>query len=239
MVFFILVPGAGGDAWYWHRVVPALAARNYDAVAVDLPAADDTAGLTEYADAVVAAAGDRSDPVLVGQSMAGLTIPLVCDRRPVRMLVLLNAMTPLPGESGGEWWGNTGFERARREQAERDGRRLEDDPDLLDAFFHDVPAEVREEALARGEPSQSGTPFEAPWPMAAWPDVPTRFLAARDDRFFPVEFQRRVVSERLGIPVEEMPGGHLVALSRPDELADRLVAFAQDVASPGGVAPPG
>lgn len=239
MVFFILVPGAGGDAWYWHRVVPALAARNYDAVAVDLPAADDTAGLTEYADAVVAAAGDRSDPVLVGQSMAGLTIPLVCDRRPVRMLVLLNAMTPLPGESGGEWWGNTGFERARREQAERVGRRLEDDPDLLDAFFHDVPAEVREEALARGEPPQSGTPFEAPWPMAAWPDVPTRFLAARDDRFFPVEFQRRVVSERLGIPVEEMPGGHLVALSRPDELADRLVAFAQDVASPGGVAPPG
>jgi pimeloyl-ACP methyl ester carboxylesterase len=66
--------------------------------------------------------------------------------------------------------------------------------------------------------------------MAAWPDVPTRFLVARDDRFFPVELQRRVVSERLGIPVDEMPGGHLVALSRPDELADRLVGYAQDIA---------
>ena len=162
MVSFILVPGAGGDAWYWHRVVPALAARGYDAVAVDLPAADDSAGLTEYANAVVAAAGDRADLVLVGQSMAGLTIPLVCDRRPVRMLVLVNAMTPRVGESGGEWWANTGFERARQEQAERDGRRLEDDPDLLDAFFHDVPPAVREEALARGEPAQSGTPFETP-----------------------------------------------------------------------------
>jgi pimeloyl-ACP methyl ester carboxylesterase len=230
MVSFLLVPGAGGDAWYWHRVVPALAARGYDAVGVALPAGDDSAGLPEYADAVVAAAGARSDLVLVGQSMAGLTIPLVCDRRPVRMLVLLNAMTPRPGESGGEWWGNTGFEQARRDQAERDGRRIEDDPELLDAFFHDVPAEVSQEAFARGEPPQSGTPFAAPWPMAAWPDVPTRFLAARDDRFFPVEFQRRVVSERLGIPVDEMPGGHLVALSRPDELADRLVGYAQELA---------
>jgi pimeloyl-ACP methyl ester carboxylesterase len=230
MVSFLLVPGAGGDAWYWHRVVPALAARGYDAVGVALPAGDDSAGLPEYADAVVAAAGARSDLVLVGQSMAGLTIPLVCDRRPVRMLVLLNAMTPRPGESGGEWWGNTGFEQARRDQAERDGRRIEDDPELLDAFFHDVPAEVSQEAFARGEPPQSGTPFAAPWPMAAWPDVPTRFLAARDDRFFPVEFQRRVVSERLGIPVDEMPGGHLVALSRPVELADRLVAYAQELA---------
>ncbi len=230
MVSFILVPGAGGDAWYWHRVVPELAARGYDAVAVDLPAADDSAGLPEYVDAVTAAAGDRSDLVLVGQSMAGLTIPLVCNRRPVRMLVLLNAMTPRAGESGGQWWANTGFEQARQEQAEHDGRRLEDDPDLLDAFFHDVPPAVREEALARGEPAQSGTPFETPWPMAAWPDVPTRFIAARDDRFFPVEFQRRVVAERLGIPVDEMPGGHLVALSRPVELADRLVAYAQELA---------
>lgn len=235
---FLLVPGAGGDAWYWHRVLPALAARGYDAVAVDLPAADDSAGLTEYAEAVVAAAGDRPDLVVVGQSMAGLTVPLVCERRPVRMLVLLNAMTPRAGESGGEWWVNTGFEQSRRAQAERDGRRLEDDPDLMDAFFHDVPPEVRDEAFARGEPRQSGTPFEAPWPMAAWPDVPTRFLAARDDRFFPVEFQRRVVWERLGIPVDEMPGGHLVALSRPEELADRLVGYAQELAPAEDVASP-
>jgi hypothetical protein len=35
-----------------------------------------------------------------------------------------------------------------------------------------------------------------------------------------------VVPERLGIGVDEMPGGHLVALSRPAELADRLVAYA-------------
>ena len=87
-----------------------------------------------------------------------------------------------------------------------------------------MPADVRAEALS-GEFQQSGTPFGQPWTQP-WPDVPTRFLAARDDRFFPIELQRRVVPERLGVDVDEMPGGHLVALSRPAELAERLVAYA-------------
>lgn len=54
---------------------------------------------------------------------------------------------------------------------------------------------------------------------------PTRVLAGRDDRLFPLEFQRRVAADRLGLEVDEMPGGHLVALSRPGELADRLVGY--------------
>lgn len=219
---FLLVPGAGGDAWYWHRLVAELQRRGHEAIAVDLPAGDDAAGLAEYADAVVAAAGDRTGVLLVAQSMAGFTGPLVCERIPVAQLVLLNAMVPAPGESPGDWWDNTGFAAARQEQADRDGRRLEDDPDMLDAFFHDVPAEVTAEAMTRGALDQSGTPFEQPWPLAAWPDVPTRFLQGRDDRFFPVEFQRRVVRERLGIDLDEMSGGHLVALGHPVELADRL-----------------
>jgi hypothetical protein len=51
---------------------------------------------------------------------------------------------------------------------------------------------------------------------------------ATGDRFFPAEFQRQVARDRLGLSVDEMPGGHLVALSRPDELAARLVAYAAD-----------
>ena len=73
--------------------------------------------------------------------------------------------------------------------------------------------------------AQSGRPFEDPWPLSGWPDVPTRVVAGRDDRFFPIGFQRRVAEERLGLPVDEVPGGHLVALSRPAELADRLVSY--------------
>ena len=230
MTTYLLIPGAGGDAWYWHLLEPELRGRGHEAVAVDLPAADDSAGFSEYADAVVGAIGGRTDLVVVAQSLGGFTAPLVCERVPVDLLVMLNAMVPSPGEPPGEWWSNTGHAKARSEQAARDGRDLAGDEDLLNAFFHDVPPEVTAEAWERGEPRQSGTPFAQPWPLPKWPDVPTRFLQGRDDRFFPVEFQRRVVRERLGIAPDEMAGGHLVALSRPKELADRLEAYREDIA---------
>ena len=225
MTTFVLVPGAGGQAWYWHRVVPELQARGHEAIAVDLPAADDGAGFTEYADAVVAAVGDRRDGlVLVGQSLGGFTVSLVAERVPVDQIVLLNAMVPKPGESAGEWWEATGQAAARARYAEREGRTAEGFDPLVD-FLHDVPPDIVAEAMAGGEIVQSGTPFEAPWPLAAWPDVPTRFLQGREDRFFPLEFQRRVVAERLpGVEIEELPGGHLLALSRPVELAEALIA---------------
>jgi pimeloyl-ACP methyl ester carboxylesterase len=78
--------------------------------------------------------------------------------------------------------------------------------------------------LRRGR-DQSATPTQEPWPLRAWPDVPTRFLLCRDDRLFPAEFMRRVVRERLGITPDEIDGSHCVALSRPKELADRLEAY--------------
>ncbi|NEK57086.1 alpha/beta hydrolase [Geodermatophilus sabuli] len=216
---FVLVPGAGGRAWYWHRLVPELVGRGHEAVPVDLPAGDDAAGLEHYTQAVLdAVPGRRAGPlVVVAQSMGGLTAPLVCRRLPVELLVLLNAMVPRPGETGADWWTATGQAEARAVAAARQGWPLDDD----DAFFGDVPPEVT--AAAMTQPfAQSGTPFGEPWPLTGWPDVPTRVLAARDDRFFPVEFQRRVAAERLGLPVEELPGGHLVALSRPAALAEVL-----------------
>ena len=56
--------------------------------------------------------------------------------------------------------------------------------------------------------------------------MPTRFLLCGDDRFFPPDFFRRLVPDRLGIVPDEMPGSHCVALSRPGELADRLEGYA-------------
>jgi len=221
---YVLIHGAGSDSWYWHLVVPELRARGHDVVAVDLPCDDDSAGLSEYADTVVDAIGDRTDLVVVAQSLGGFTAPLVCDRVPVSLLVLVAAMVPLPGEAPGDWWANTGHEQAKREQAERDGRATDEDDDVFTLFLHDLPPDLAAQAMTKGR-AQSGTPFERPWPLEAWPDVPTKFLLCRDDRFFPAEFMRRVVRERLGITPDEMDGGHLPALSRPKELADRLEAY--------------
>lgn len=204
---YLLVPGAGGQAWLWHRLVPLLP----DALAVELPAADPQAGLAEYADTIVAAAGPDPGPVtVVAQSMGGLSAPLVCDRLDVHELVLLNAMIPTPGETGHEWCAAT-------------GHTLDEPMDAMRHFFHDVPDEVTAQAMAMGESQQTDRPFEDPWPLLAWPDVPTRVLTGSDDRFFPPDFQRRVAQDRLGLPVELVPGGHLAPLSRPAELAAALL----------------
>jgi pimeloyl-ACP methyl ester carboxylesterase len=237
MSTYVLIHGAGSDSWYWHRVVPYLKARGHSVVAPDLPCDDDSAGLAEYTDVVVRAICDphrRPKPlIVVAQSMGGFTAPIVADRIPVDLIVMLNAMIPLPQERLGAWWSLTGFEAARREALAGEGRRPSsnshtDDAvgfDVMRDFFHDVPKDVVEAAFQRGERRQSGTPFGETWPLGAWPPVRTRFLLARDDRFFPADFMRRVVKERLGIVPDEMPGGHLVALSRPEELADRLEAI--------------
>lgn len=224
---FVLVPGAGGRAWYWHLVAPRLRARGHEALPVELPASNDRAGLPQYAAAVVRAIGKR-DParvVLVAQSLAGFTAPLVCERMRVAMLVLVNAMIPRPGETPGEWWENTGHAEAKRRQNVRDGRGAEAPFDPRVEFFHDVPPTVVDEAWAQGEPRQSDTVFGSACGFSTWPTVPTRVLVGRDDRFFPAEFQRRVARERLGISADEMPGGHLLALSQPAELSARLMAY--------------
>jgi len=221
---FVLIPGADGSAWYWHRVAPLLQRLGHEVAAVDLPVADPAAGFDAYVGAVTAAIGGRrGEFTLVAQSLGGFIAPLVARRIPSVQIVLINLMVPLPGESAGDWWESSGQEEARRRHYGRLGLDLPEVFDPMEAFFHDVPADVLAQAIARGEPvTRFDTLFSQPWPLEAWPNVPTRFMQARDDRFFPLEFQRRVVAERLHIPVEELPGGHLVALSQPEEVADRL-----------------
>src|SRR5918998_75251 len=83
MATFALIHGGGDVGWYWHLVERELRERGHDTVAPDLPCDDDTAGLREYTDTVVAAIGDRADDlVVVGTSYGGFTAPLVADRRP-------------------------------------------------------------------------------------------------------------------------------------------------------------
>jgi pimeloyl-ACP methyl ester carboxylesterase len=234
---YALIPGSGGDPWEWHRLVPELASRGHDAIAVRLPAEDDTAGWSEYADAVVDAIGDRANVILVAASMGGFTAPIVCTRRRVDLLVLLNAMIPMPGETFNAWETNTGSGPARREYHTSIGLSQAEAEDDAVIYYHDLPSELRAEAQARTWQDQAMTPLDEPWPLGSWPDVPTRVLAGRHDRMFPLDFQRRVARERLAIEVEEIDGGHMVAMSNPAVLADRLEAYRLEALGEGRDAP--
>jgi pimeloyl-ACP methyl ester carboxylesterase len=212
---FVLIPGAGGEAVYWSRVVPLLERAGHEAIAVGLPGPDPAAGLPAYAEVVVAAAGARSKVVLIAQSLGGFTAPMAAERLPVHEIVLVNAMVPLPGETPGEWWEATGAVE-ERELAARAGGYGEFD--LTSYFFHDVD----EEGRRGGEQQESEAVFGTPCAYDAW-RWPTRVLAGADDRFFPPAFQARVARERLGTAVTLRPGGHLIALSRPAAVAAFLL----------------
>ena len=206
---YVLIPGAGCTSWHWHPVTDELRRRGRDVVAVDLPCEDPSAGLTEYVDAVVDAVGTRTDLVVVAHSLGGFTAPLVCDRLPVRLLVLVAGMIPAPGETFRNWWANT---------------RYVDESTEPDPFFHDLPPELAGEA-ERQLRNQSGGAEDEPWPAPAWPDVPTRFVLGRDDQFFSADFLRRVARERLELEPDEVPGGHFPMLGHPVEVANRLEAY--------------
>ena len=163
-----------------------------------------SAGLTEYADTVVEAIGDRTDLVVAAQSFGAFTAPLVCERVAVDLLVLVAPMIPVPGEAPADYWTDTRYEEEVRE-------RYDDDVAL---FYQDVPPELASEALKHGR-AQSEARMHEPLPLEKWPDVPTRVLLCRDDRLFPAAFLRRVAHERLGITPDEIEGGHTPALSRP------------------------
>jgi pimeloyl-ACP methyl ester carboxylesterase len=150
------------------------------------------------------------DDDTAGLSFGGFTVPLVASRLPTCEMVFLAAMLPKPGEAPSDFWKNT----------EYPGPSVEGD--TTEMFLHDVPADLAEEALRRSR-SQSDARMNEPWPLAEWPSVPSRFILCTEDRFFPPDYLRKVVRDRLGVEPEEIAAGHCVALSRPRELASILV----------------
>jgi pimeloyl-ACP methyl ester carboxylesterase len=208
---FALIHGGGGSAWDWHLVVPELRERGHEAVAVDLPTGEESAGWWDYVDDVVEAVGDRRGVIVVGHSLGGFTAPLVCARIDVDLLVLVAAMIPRPGELFADWWTNTAYEESGEG----------------DVFYHDVPPELAAEAKRR-ERGEDSKALREPWPLETWPDTPTRYLLCRGDRMFPAAWARGHARERLGIEPDEMDGGHYVVLSRPGDLAGRLDGYAAE-----------
>jgi pimeloyl-ACP methyl ester carboxylesterase len=224
MATFVLVHGAGDTGWYWHLAEAELRAKGHDTIAPDLPCDNSTASLDDYAGAVAEAAAGRPDLVIVGQSYGAFSATLAASRLPTRLLVLLAGMIPAPGESPAQWWGNTGCLEAVQAAARLDGGQTGNDDPLI-TYYDGVPRPLAEEALRRGGRGESTVVWDTPWPLDAWPDVPTRFVLCADDRCFPAPFMRQLARRRLGVAADAVPGCHCAALSHPRELAGLLVGY--------------
>jgi len=227
MTDFVLVPGAGGDSFGWHRVLPILQASGARAVAVDLPATDEAAGIAEYADAVVSEARGLDDIVLVAHSMGTYASVVAAERLNARALIFVAGMIPAPGETAGAWWAGSGQTAAQRANDVAEGR----DPDQFDeqeSFWHDVPLDIVAKFVARGPRPQAQRPFDDTWSATRWQTLPIAVVAAEHDRLFPLPFMRRLSRERLGVEPALVRSGHWPSLAAPGELARTLLKIGSE-----------
>jgi pimeloyl-ACP methyl ester carboxylesterase len=230
MTTFALIHGGAHGGWCWELLVPELEARGHGAVTPDLPFEED-AGAKVWAETVIGAldeAGAGNDVVLVGHSLGGMAVPVIASMRPVRRMVFLGAMVPVPGRVYGDYLAQNpdavtftnDFETGEMNssglswEAARDG------------FYNDVPEDVARRAWDRLRPTAL-TVFTEQCPIDRWPDVPSTYILMTEDRAVGPEWSRRVARERLGSDAIELPGSHSPFLSRPAVLADVLVTVSQ------------
>jgi len=225
MSVFALVHGSCQDAWVWHKVNPLLRSRGHKVVTMDLPLSDSGAGANAYADAVVSALGNLDEPpIVVGHSMAGMVIPVVASRRPVRLLVFLAAAIPKLGWSL--------FDRFRGEEHDmfqpdwpgKDPSRNRQH--ALDYLFHDCDRTLAEEAITHLPPQASSCVATETPPLEKWPAVPSQSIVCAEDRTLNPRWSRGASRGLLGVEPIEIPGGHCPFLSRPDLLAAELAGLA-------------
>lgn len=225
-----LVHGSYHGAWCWDFLRPELERLGHRVVTIDLPISDPTLGAADYAAAIDDALDPRSEPMIVGHSMAGLVIPLVAARRPVRRLVFLAAYLPVPGKSAND----------QRATERIDGQLppkilqwtdLGDDVWMIgprtatELFYHDAPAAVARWATQRLRPQAHRVLHEVT-PLEAWPDVQSSSIVCRGDRAINPVWVRAAAHERLGVDPIELDGGHSPFVTRPAELARILDSLA-------------
>jgi pimeloyl-ACP methyl ester carboxylesterase len=222
---FSLVHGGQQGAWCFEPLIGELDRRGYRSIAIDLPIGDPDAGASEYADAVVDSVRDvEGEVIVVGHSLGGLTLPLIAQRRPVRVLVFLCAAVPVPGTSLAEV---IGTDPNLLDDAA--GRHLTPREEARQVFFPDCPPAVQEWALDR-QRAQCEKPHREVTPLREWPATPAVVVHGLADRCIPIERGRRVTERVFGLAPVEIDEGHFPFLTNVPLVADGLVRLARDEA---------
>lgn len=227
MTDFVLIHGGSHAAWCWDRLVPLLAAdeRVGKVVAVDLSGHGSKVDIkplaqirrSDYVADVVTAieGGDLREVVLVGHSLAGITLPLAAAQIPERMrrLVYLSTSNPLPGQS-------------LNQLMQHPLSPFSLGADFQEMFCNDLDAETREWLLSNIGDEPPG-PLSEPMPRVQLPDsLPSTYILLAQDQALVPEFQREQAANAGVDEIVTLDAGHSAFASKPAELAGILLNYA-------------
>jgi len=225
----VLVHGGGHGAWCWEPLLPFLAGPT---IAVDLPPTSIRGGagrneippgldeirLADFADAVLdaadAAAFDRF--VLVGHSLAGLTICEVARRRPERVahLVFVSALVPPEGMNA--------VDAMPPELIERVASGLSEEI-IVDMFCSDLDAAQTQFVLDHVGGEVMQVMIDPVTRMGMPAELPKTYVQLLQDHALPPAAQRQSIAALEAVPggrveVIELDSGHNVMISHPGAL---------------------
>ncbi len=233
---YVLVHGAWHGAWCWDRVVPLLEAEGHSVTAVDLPGhGDDTtplAGLTqaEYGRKVADAVEAAGEPVaLVGHSMGGMAITQAAEYVPDRIAALVYVCAFLPGPGDSLMTLADGDTEARvlpnLEVDEAAGVSRVAEAAHVECFYEECdPADAAAASSRLGAESLAafGAPVSITDERAG--SVRRLYVECLRDHAIPIARQRLMHTARPCERVETIDTDHSPFLSRPEELAARLLS---------------
>jgi pimeloyl-ACP methyl ester carboxylesterase len=224
----VLVHGAFADSSSWNGVVPRLREQGHEVVAVANP----LRGLEGDAAYVASVVRSVAGPVvLVGHSYGGVLISHAArELTNVEALVYIAAFQPDTDESA--------LALATRFPGAKLG------PDTTSVLVHDGEPELRINAADFREVFAGDLPADTTATMAAtqrpvaeralttglpgkpaWRELPSWALVATADNAIPAEAQE-FMAERAGSHVVRVDASHAVSVSRPDAVADLVLAAA-------------
>jgi pimeloyl-ACP methyl ester carboxylesterase len=228
---FVLIHGAAHGAWCWEPLVPYL---DGSALALDLPGRGRTPGDLEKLtldDFARSAAGEiesagLSRVILVGHSMAGLTLPRVVEKIPERIahVILVACLVPGEGQSISDVFSIP--EEARAAHSSGDGAM--DQATARFMFCNDMDEAQTRFVLERLCP-EAQRPLTEPARLAGLRrPVPRSYVKLlRDQALEPPRQDEFIRNAGPGCAVHELDAGHDAMISRPRELASILNRIAR------------
>jgi pimeloyl-ACP methyl ester carboxylesterase len=217
----VLVHGAWADGSSWSEVISRLQAAGLHVTAVQnsLTSLDDSTAATRRALAL-----QDGPTVLVAHSWGGTVISETGVDPKVTALVYVAARAPDAGEDFVALSGKFPTMPVRAGVQERDGFTNLSEEAFLKYFANGVAHKKAEVLYAEQEPTAASL-FGARTTVAAWRSKPSWYAVSKLDQTISPDLER-FLAARMNATTVELEAGHLSLVSRPQEIADLILAAA-------------